>query len=76
MFSGIFQMLGYGVQMNIKSRSRCNPGLAKAVLLHLPLAAYYIAHVSSLSLVSRRNWFWGAVAFVVGIALIVVLPVQ
>ncbi|AGP29932.1 HXXEE domain-containing protein [Corynebacterium terpenotabidum] len=76
MFFGFFQVLGHGLQMNIKSKGWYNPGLATAVFLHLPIGIYYIAHVHSENLIVGTDYLWGAIAFVVAIALTVVLPVQ
>lgn len=76
MFFGFFQVLGHGIQMNIKSKGWYNPGFATALFLHLPIGIYYITHVTSEEPITALDWLWGALMFIVAIALTVVLPVQ
>lgn len=46
MFFGFTQVLGHGIQMNIKTKGWYNPGMATSLLLFLPIGGYYIAHVT------------------------------
>lgn len=41
-YFGLFQVVGHGGVMNIKSKGWYNSGLATAVLLHLPIGIRYI----------------------------------
>lgn len=76
MFFGFFQVLGHGVIMNIRSKGWYNPGLATAVLLHLPIGIYYISYVSTHGSIASGDWLLGALGFIVATAVLVVLPVQ
>jgi len=76
MFFGFTQVLGHGIQMNIKAKGWYNPGLATAIFLHLPIGIYYIAYVTQHQLISGWDYLWAALGLVAIFALTVVLPVQ
>lgn len=76
MFFGFFQVLGHGIQMNIRTKGWYNPGLATAVLLHLPIGIWYIVYISQHGLGAGWDYLWGAVGVVGIFALTVILPVQ
>jgi hypothetical protein len=76
MFFGFFQVLGHGVQMNIRTRGWYNPGLVTAVLLHLPIGICYIVHITQHGLGSGWDYLWGALGLVAIFALTVIAPVQ
>lgn len=76
MLFGFFQVIGHGGQMNIKTKGWYNPGLATAICIHLPVGIYYIAYVTQHGLATGTDLLWGAVTFVVVIAVTVALPVQ
>jgi hypothetical protein len=75
-FFGFTQIVGHGVIMNIKSKTWYNPGLATAVLLHLPIGVYYIYYVSSRDLVAASDLLYGLAVLVVAILVIIRLPIR
>lgn len=76
MFFGFFQVVGHGVQMNIKTKGWYNPGLATAVILHLPIGIWYIVYITQHGLVSGWDYLWGAFGVIGIFAFTVILPVQ
>lgn len=76
MLFNAYQVLGHGVQMNVKMKTWYNPGMATSLLLFLPISAWYFFLVASQGLASGADWALGALGFVAIAALTVVLPVQ
>lgn len=76
MFFGFFQFVGHGIVMNVRGRSWYNPGLASVVLLHVPIGIWYIHFVLVRALAGWTDFMFGALAFVLATALLVVAPVQ
>jgi len=76
MYFGFLQVLGHGIQMNIKTKGWYNPGLATALFLHLPIGIYYIVYLNQHQLASGWDYLWGTLG-VIGIMLVTVIaPVQ
>ena len=44
--AGVWQLPGHGIAMNIRLKSKYNPGLASTALLQTPVAIYYIWYVA------------------------------
>ncbi len=76
MFFNLFQVLGHGIEMNIKMRTWYNPGMASAVLLMLPISCAYLYQIVTLQLISELIWLLSCVTFIAILLLTVVLPVQ
>jgi len=76
MLFGFTQVLGHGILMNVKTKGWYNPGLATALLLHLPIGVAYIVLITSRGLAGPGTWAAAAVGVVAIFALTVVLPVQ
>jgi hypothetical protein len=71
----LFQVIGHGLVMNIKANTAYNPGVASALLLHLPIGIYYIAYVQDHQLIHAIDWIFGLGAFFLATALTIVLPI-
>ena len=76
MYFGFFQTLGHGVFMNVRGKTLYNPGMATAVLLHLPIGIYYIVYVTAHHTVGEGDYLYGFFGFAAATVLIVILPVQ
>ena len=61
---GFLQVLLHGVAGNIKLKSFYNPGLATAVLGHLPLGVWYLVEVYDKNLIGGWDWLIGVAYFV------------
>lgn len=76
MFFNLYQVLGHGIQMNVKMRTWYNPGMATSVLLFLPISVAYIAVTAGGGLIAGVEWLCAVLAFVAMAACCVVGPVQ
>ncbi len=74
MLFNLFQVLGHGVEMNIKGKTWYNPGMATSIALFLPISIAYIIQISAKA--SGITWLLAVVALVVMIIVTVILPVQ
>lgn len=72
-YFGFVQVIGHGILMNSRANMGYNPGLTTALLLHLPIGIYYIAHVQDQGALVMSDWFYG-LAGLVG-ALLVTIPI-
>jgi hypothetical protein len=76
MFFDLYQVLGHGIQMNVKMHTWYNPGMATSVFLFLPISVAYISVTAGQGLIAGIQWLYAVLAFI-GIALCsVVAPVQ
>ncbi|ETS73353.1 hypothetical protein PFICI_14958 [Pestalotiopsis fici W106-1] len=74
-FFGFFQVIGHGLVMNIKANTAYNPDVASALLLHLPIGIYYIAHVHDHQLIQAVDWIYGLGGFILASILTIVIPI-
>ncbi|VUC30921.1 unnamed protein product [Clonostachys rosea] len=74
-FFGFLQVIGHGLTMNIKGNTGYNPGLASALLLHLPIGIYYIAHVQDNDLITGLDWAYSVAALVGAVVLTIPAPI-
>ncbi|KAJ9149888.1 hypothetical protein NKR23_g4177 [Pleurostoma richardsiae] len=74
-FFGFIQVLGHCLQINIKGNMGYNPGVASALLLHMPIGIYYIAYVQEHHLIGSSDWFNSLGALVAAVVLIIPLPI-
>lgn len=74
-FFGFSQVIGHGLMMNIKGNTGYNPGLATALLLHLPIGVYYIAWAQDHSLISPHDWLYGVAGFFGAMIITIPLPI-
>lgn len=70
------QVIGHGLEMNIKLKSWYNPGLATSLFLFLPLSCRYFVLICRQPAVQPMTWLWGTLGFIGIMILTVVLPVQ
>ncbi|KAJ4316017.1 hypothetical protein N0V84_008081 [Fusarium piperis] len=70
MIMGFGQVLIHGMNINAKMHSFYNPGLASAILVHVPVGIAYLRHVRSIGQLSPRQFVLGVVY---GIAITYVL---
>lgn len=61
MVFGIGQFFVHGIVTNKKLKTFYNPGLGAVVLLHIPIAIYYINYIHSNGIVSIWDWIIGIV---------------
>lgn len=61
MVFGIGQFVVHGIVTNKKLKTFYNPGLGAVVLLHIPIAIYYINYIYSNGIVSVWDWVIGIV---------------
>ncbi|PYI00103.1 hypothetical protein BO71DRAFT_393734, partial [Aspergillus ellipticus CBS 707.79] len=74
-YFGLMQVIGHGPTMNIKANTAYNPGLATALLLHMPIGIYYIVYVQQNGLVSLSDWIYSVPALIASMVGIIILPV-
>lgn len=70
----LFQVLGHGLEMNIKGRTWYNPGMATSILLFLPVSAIYIWEIQDF--LSVHTVILSLAAVLVIVIATVILPVQ
>jgi hypothetical protein len=76
MFFNLYQVIGHGIQMNVKMHTWYNPGMATSVFLFLPISVAYIVVTAGGGLIAGIEWLYAVIAFVVMAACCVVGPVQ
>lgn len=74
-YFGMVQVIGHGITMNINADTGYNPGLATALLLHLPIGVYYISYVHEHNLVTGYDWLYSVSALIGATILIIPLPI-
>ncbi|PYI00683.1 hypothetical protein BO78DRAFT_35832 [Aspergillus sclerotiicarbonarius CBS 121057] len=74
-YFGFVQVIGHGLVMNIKGNTGYNPGVASALLLHMPIGIYYIAYVQNHGLIASSDWLYSVVALVSATICIIPLPI-
>ncbi|KAH7120301.1 hypothetical protein B0J13DRAFT_162759 [Dactylonectria estremocensis] len=72
---GFSQVFAHGLSMNIAANTGYNPGLASALLLHLPIGIYYIAYVQDHGLVAVSDWLQAVGALVATIIVTIPVPI-
>ncbi|MEO5286065.1 HXXEE domain-containing protein [Limosilactobacillus allomucosae] len=70
------QFLGHVIKMNIGMKTWYNPGMGSVVLIMTPISIWYLILEGQRHLLTGMTWLWGILAFVLIVALTVVLPVQ
>lgn len=75
-FFSLFQILGHGLEMNIKLHTWYNPGLATTIFLFLPIGIAYIETVTNRHLLSGWDWFFAVLTLLGCILVTIILPVQ
>ena len=76
MFFNLFQLLGHGLEMNIKLKTWYNPGLATALFLLTPISIYYIYFVCTNDTLTGGDWLGGVGLLLLILVTTVILPVQ
>lgn len=76
MLFNLFQVLGHGIQMNIKLKTWYNPGLATSLFLFLPISIYYFYYILNHCSVSGKDWLYGVLVMVLILIATVITPVQ
>jgi hypothetical protein len=61
----VLQVIGHAIYVNIKLRTLYSPGVATAVLGHLPIGVIYIHHILANSMVNWWDWLLAVVYLVV-----------
>lgn len=53
---GMVQIIVHGIATNMKLKTLYNPGLGAVVVLHMPIALYYIYYIQTMSIASMWDW--------------------
>lgn len=61
--------------MNIRANTAYNPGVAGALLLHLPIRVYYIAFVQDHQMIAAVDWICGLGASMLASLLKIAVPI-
>lgn len=71
MIFGIGQFIVHGIVTNKKLKTFYNPGLGAVVLLHIPIAIYYIYYITSNNIISTSDLLIGIVYLIIYMAFMV-----
>lgn len=75
-FLSLFQLLGHGIENNMKLKTWYNPGLASTLFLFVPIGIYFINYVSTNDLLNGIEWLYAVLVLLASIVISIVLPVQ
>ena len=73
--AGVWQLPGHGIAMNIRLKSKYNPGLASTTLLQTPVAIYYIWYVVHYMPEQAGQLWWGIPGSLVMLFLTFIVPI-
>lgn len=73
--AGVWQLPGHGIAMNIRLKSKYNPGLASTALLQTPVAIYYIWYVVHYMPEQAGQLWWGIPGSLVMLFLTFIVPI-
>lgn len=71
MIFGIGKFIVHGIVTNKKLKTFYNPGLGAVVLLHIPIAIYYIYYITSNNIISTSDLLIGIVYLIIYMAFMV-----
>lgn len=74
MLFNLFQVLGHGLEMNIKGKTWYNPGMATSIFLFLPVSVLYIREIADF--LSVYTVLLSMAAIFVIVIVTVIMPVQ
>ncbi|MCC8141790.1 MAG: HXXEE domain-containing protein [Lachnospiraceae bacterium] len=74
-FAGVWQVPGHGIAMNIRMKSKYNPGLASSVFLQTPVAIYYIWYVAHYMPDKANQMWWGIPGSIAMLLLTFIIPI-
>lgn len=73
--AGVWQLPGHGIAMNLRLKSKYNPGLASTAFLQTPVAIYYICYVSRYMLEKAGQLWWGIPGSLAMLLLTFIVPI-
>ena len=73
--AGVWQLPGHGIAMNVRLKSKYNPGLASTAFLQTPVAIYYICYVSRYMPEKAGQLWWGIPGSLAMLLLTFIVPI-
>ena len=73
--AGVWQLPGHGIAMNLRLKSKYNPGLASTAFLQTPVAIYYICYVSRYMPEKAGQLWWGIPGSLAMLLLTFIVPI-
>ncbi len=74
-FAGVWQLPGHGIAMNVRLKSKYNPGLASTAFLQTPVAIYYIWYVIHYIPEKASQLWWGIPGSIAILLLTFIVPI-
>ncbi len=74
-FAGVWQLPGHGIAMNVRLKSKYNPGLASTAFLQTPVAIYYIWYVCTYMPDKATQLWWGIPGSILNLVLTFIVPI-
>ncbi len=74
-FAGVWQLPGHGIAMNVRLKSKYNPGLASTAFLQTPVAIYYIWYVANYMPEKAHQMWWGIPGSIAILLLTFIVPI-
>ncbi|MCD8155570.1 MAG: HXXEE domain-containing protein [Clostridiales bacterium] len=75
MLAGVWQLPGHGIAMNVRLKSRYNPGLASTAFLQTPVAIYYVWYVCTCMPEKAGQLWWGIPGSILMLLLTFIVPI-
>ena len=73
--AGVWQLPGHGIAMNIRLKSKYNPGLASTAFLQTPVAIYYVWYVCTYMPEKAAQLWWGIPGSILMLLLTFIVPI-
>lgn len=73
--AGVWQLPGHGIAMNVRLKSKYNPGLASTAFLQTPVAIYYIWYVVRYMPDKAGQLWWGIPGSLAMLLLTFIVPI-
>ena len=73
--AGVWQLPGHGIAMNVRLKSKYNPGLASTAFLQTPVAIYYIWYVIRYMPEKAGQLWWGIPGSLAMLLLTFIVPI-
>lgn len=73
--AGVWQLPGHGIAMNLRLKSKYNPGLASTAFLQTPVAIYYIWYVCTYMPDKAGQLWWGIPGSILMLLLTFIVPI-
>jgi len=74
-FAGVWQLPGHGIAMNVRMKSKYNPGLLATAFLQTPTAIYYVWYVLTYLPDKAYQLWWGIPGSLAMLILTFIIPI-